>query len=34
VHLVSAGTCTVRAMQSGSKNYNAAPDVVRSFDIN
>ena len=30
VHLVAAGTCTVRAIQKGNKNYNAAPQVVRT----
>ena len=34
VHLVGPGTCSVKATQGGNKNYNAAPTVVRSFDIN
>jgi hypothetical protein len=29
-----AGPCTVTATQTGSANYNAAPDVSRSFTIN
>src|SRR6185369_842549 len=32
-HLAGAGTCTVTASQSGDSNYNAAPDVQRSFQI-
>jgi hypothetical protein len=34
VHLVGPGLCTVRAHQDGNKNFLAAPDVIRSFDIN
>lgn len=33
VHLVAAGTCTIRASQAGDSNYNAAPNVDRSFTI-
>jgi len=33
VHLTGAGTCTVTASQAGDANYNAAPDVLRSFSI-
>jgi hypothetical protein len=34
VHVVKTGTCTVRASQAGNDNYNAAPDVDRSFTVN
>ncbi len=34
VHIVTAGTCTIRASQAGNTNYNAAPDVDRSFSVN
>jgi hypothetical protein len=34
VHLVSAGTCTIIASQTGDATYNAAPDVSRSFTVN
>jgi hypothetical protein len=34
VTIVSGGTCTVRASQSGNSNYNAATDVDRSFTVN
>ena len=33
VHLTGAGSCTIRASQSGDSNYNAAPDVDRAFMI-
>lgn len=34
VTLLTTGTCTIRAAQSGSYDYNAAPNVDRSFSIN
>jgi subtilisin family serine protease len=33
VHITSAGSCTLTASQPGNGNYNAAPDVQRSFAI-
>ena len=33
VTLVSVGTCTIRAQQSGSANFNTAPDVPQSFTV-
>jgi hypothetical protein len=33
VHMTGAGSCTVTASQTGDANYNAAPDVPRSFSI-
>ena len=33
VHLTSVGSCTVTASQLGNANYNAAPDVLRTFSI-
>lgn len=33
VHLLTAGTCTVRASQAGNENYDAAPDEDRSFTV-
>jgi len=33
VTLLTAGTCTIQAAQSGNSNYNAAPNVPRSFTI-
>jgi hypothetical protein len=33
VHITGAGSCTVTASQPGNENYNAAPDVSRSFNI-
>lgn len=33
VHITGAGSCTVTASQSGNSNYNAAPDIARSFTI-
>jgi uncharacterized repeat protein (TIGR01451 family) len=33
VHLTGVGSCTVTAHQAGDANYNAAPDVARSFNI-
>jgi hypothetical protein len=33
VHLTGAGSCTVTASQAGNVNYNAAPDVSRTFAI-
>jgi photosystem II stability/assembly factor-like uncharacterized protein len=32
--IVSGGTCTVVATQSGNGNYNPAPDVEQSFTVN
>jgi predicted outer membrane repeat protein len=34
VVIVSAGTCTINANQSGNANYNAAPQVSRNITIN
>src|SRR5207248_1227100 len=34
VHLTGAGACTITASQGGDTNYNAAPDVAQSFQIN
>jgi uncharacterized delta-60 repeat protein len=33
VHITGAGVCTINASQSGDANYNAAVDVLRSFQI-
>ncbi len=33
VHITGAGSCTITASQAGDTNYNAAPDVPRSFNI-
>ena len=33
VTLVAAGTCTIKANQLGNANFNAAPEVSRSFTI-
>ncbi|MHB8860182.1 MAG: hypothetical protein ACYC48_00395 [Minisyncoccota bacterium] len=33
VHLVSMGTCTIRASQGGDSNFNAAPTVDQSFTV-
>jgi len=33
VTIVAVGTCTVRASQAGNTNYNAAPNVNRSFAV-
>ena len=33
VHIIAAGTCTVRAAQPGNANYNPAPNVDRSFTV-
>jgi hypothetical protein len=33
VHVTGAGTCTITASQGGNANFNAAPDVARSFSI-
>jgi hypothetical protein len=33
VHIVTVGTCTIRASQAGNSNYNAAPNVDRSVSI-
>ena len=33
VHIVTIGTCTIRASQPGNSNYNAAPNVDQSFNI-
>jgi hypothetical protein len=34
ITITGAGSCTVTASQTGNGNYNAAPDVSRSFTIN
>jgi hypothetical protein len=34
VHILSAGTCTITASQTGDSNYNPASDVQRTFTIN
>ena len=34
VSIISSGSCTITASQSGDSNYSAAPDVVRSFNVN
>jgi hypothetical protein len=34
VHITGAGSCTITAQQAGDGNYNAAPDVPRSFTVN
>jgi MBG domain (YGX type) len=33
IHITGAGSCTVTARQGGNSNYNAAPDVARTFSI-
>ena len=33
VHIAGAGSCTVTVSQAGDSNYNAAPDVPRTFSI-
>jgi hypothetical protein len=33
VHPTGAGSCTITASQAGDGNYNAAPDVARTFPI-
>ena len=33
VHLTGAGSCTVTANQAGDANYNAAPQVQRTFSV-
>lgn len=33
ITITGAGSCTVTASQAGNANYNAAPDVARSFTI-
>jgi hypothetical protein len=33
ITITGAGSCTVTASQTGNANYNAAPDVARSFTI-
>ncbi len=33
VTIVKSGTCTIRASQAGNGNYNAAPNVDRSFNV-
>ena len=33
VHLTAGGSCTIRASQAGNSNYNAAPDVSRTFAV-
>src|SRR5687767_7629126 len=34
ITITGAGSCTVTASQAGNANYNAAPNVDQSFDIN
>jgi hypothetical protein len=34
ITITGAGPCTVTASQAGNSNYNAAPDVSRSFTVN
>jgi len=34
VHLLTTGTCTIRASQAGNSKYNAAPNVDQSFMVN
>jgi len=34
VHILIAGSCTIRASQAGNGNYNPAPNVDRTFTIN
>ena len=34
ITITGAGPCTVTASQAGNANYNAAPDVPRSFTVN
>ena len=31
--IVSVGTCSITASQAGNANYNAAPDVTRTFNV-
>jgi hypothetical protein len=31
VHITDVGDCTITASQSGDSNYNAAPNVSRTF---
>ncbi len=33
VHITGAGSCTITASQAGDSNYNAAPNVPRTFNI-
>jgi uncharacterized repeat protein (TIGR01451 family) len=33
VHITGAGSCTITASQAGNSNYNAAPNVGRTFNI-
>ena len=33
MHVTGAGSCTVTASQPGDANYNAAPNVPRTFSI-
>src|SRR5256886_9837511 len=33
IHLSGAGSCTITAAQAGNENYNAAPNVSRTFTI-
>ena len=33
VHITGAGSCTITASQAGDATYNAAPDVMQSFNI-
>ncbi len=32
-HIISVGTCTIRASQAGDSNYSAAPNVDQSFNV-
>ena len=34
VHIMAAGSCTIRASQAGNANYDASADVDQSFTIN
>jgi hypothetical protein len=34
VHISNAGSCTITASQGGNANFNAAPNVQQSFNIN
>jgi subtilisin family serine protease len=33
VHITAVGTCTITAHQAGNGDYNAAPNVARSFNV-
>jgi hypothetical protein len=34
IHIVAAGTCTIRASQAGNSDWNPAPNVDQSFTVN